>query len=52
MSTLFLAVPLVLLALLLSGLRIAQEYERGVLFRLGQYLREHSPGRKPVAEAA
>ncbi len=31
-------------AILLSGLRIAQEYERGVVFRLGRYTGERGPG--------
>jgi regulator of protease activity HflC (stomatin/prohibitin superfamily) len=31
-------------AILLSGLRIAQEYERGVLFRLGRYVGLRGPG--------
>jgi len=40
-----LLVPLALLALLaISGLRIAQEYERGVLFRLGRYIGLRGPG--------
>jgi regulator of protease activity HflC (stomatin/prohibitin superfamily) len=41
-------VPLALLAIPvvfgLSGLRIAQEYERGVLFRLGRYVGLRGPG--------
>ena len=35
---------LVLLALLLSGLRIAQEYERAVVFRLGRFRAVRGPG--------
>jgi regulator of protease activity HflC (stomatin/prohibitin superfamily) len=31
-------------AILLSGLRIAQEFERGVMFRLGRYIRLRGPG--------
>lgn len=34
----------ILLALFLSGLRIAQEYQRGVLFRLGRYKGLRGPG--------
>lgn len=34
----------VLLGLLLSGLRIAQEYQRGVLFRLGRFRGLRGPG--------
>ena len=37
----FIAICLVLLA---TGLRIAQEYERGVLFRLGRYKALRGPG--------
>ena len=40
--------PLVLIVaavvVLLSGLRIAQEYQRGVLFRLGRYRGLKGPG--------
>ena len=35
------AVPAVIL---LSGIRIAQEYERGVVFRLGRFLGLRGPG--------
>ena len=35
---------LVVVAVLLSGLRIAQEYQRGVLFRLGRYVGLRGPG--------
>jgi regulator of protease activity HflC (stomatin/prohibitin superfamily) len=38
------AVLLVLAVVLLSGLRIAQEYERGVVFRLGRYVGLRGPG--------
>jgi regulator of protease activity HflC (stomatin/prohibitin superfamily) len=31
-------------AILLSGLRIAQEFERGVMFHLGRYIRLRGPG--------
>jgi regulator of protease activity HflC (stomatin/prohibitin superfamily) len=34
----------VVAAILLSGFRIAQEYERGVVFRLGRYLDLRGPG--------
>ena len=34
----------VLLAILLSGLRIAQEYQRGVVLRLGRYVGLRGPG--------
>jgi regulator of protease activity HflC (stomatin/prohibitin superfamily) len=37
-------VILVLILVLLSGLRIAQEYERGVVFRLGRYKGLRGPG--------
>ncbi|HEV8444882.1 MAG TPA: SPFH domain-containing protein [Steroidobacteraceae bacterium] len=45
MSNLLILVPAaVLLLLAVSGLRIAQEYERGVLFRLGRYIGLRGPG--------
>src|SRR5271154_3268413 len=34
----------VVIVILLSGLRIAQEYERGVIFRLGRFLGLRGPG--------
>ena len=34
----------VIVALLLSGLRIAQEYQRGVVFRLGRFVGTRGPG--------
>lgn len=34
----------VLILLLLSGLRVAQEYQRGVVFRLGRYIGLRGPG--------
>ena len=34
----------VLAVLLLSGLRVAQEYQRGVVFRLGRYVGQRGPG--------
>ena len=40
-----LAVIVIVIAVaLLSGLRIAQEYQRGVVFRLGRYLALRGPG--------
>src|SRR5580692_2998801 len=33
-----------LVVILLSGLRVAQEYERGVVFRLGRYRGLRGPG--------
>ena len=45
MSTAFLFVPLAVLGVIaLGGLRIAQECERGVLFRLGRYAGLKGPG--------
>jgi regulator of protease activity HflC (stomatin/prohibitin superfamily) len=38
------AVSAVFVAVLLSGVRIAQEYQRGVLFRLGRYVGLRGPG--------
>ena len=40
-----LIVILVIVVVLLSGLRIAQEYERGVVFRLGRFAGLRGPGR-------
>jgi regulator of protease activity HflC (stomatin/prohibitin superfamily) len=37
-------VGIVILVILLSGLRIAQEYQRGVVLRLGRYLALRGPG--------
>lgn len=37
-------VALAVVAVLLSGLRIAQEYQRGVVFRLGRYVGLRGPG--------
>src|SRR5215472_9067252 len=34
----------IVIGVLLSGLRIAQEYERGVVFRLGRYVDLRGPG--------
>ena len=45
MSILAILVPAALLLLaVISGLRIVQEYERGVLFRLGRYIGLRGPG--------
>ena len=40
----FIVVGAVVLILLVSGLRIAQEYERGVVFRLGRFMGLRGPG--------
>jgi regulator of protease activity HflC (stomatin/prohibitin superfamily) len=40
----YLVVTLILIVVLLSGLRVAQEYERGVVFRLGRYTGQRGPG--------
>jgi regulator of protease activity HflC (stomatin/prohibitin superfamily) len=37
-------VVVLVVVLLLSGLRIAQEYQRGVIFRLGRYIALRGPG--------
>lgn len=37
-------VPVLLLVLLVAGLRIANQYERAVIFRLGKYARTSGPG--------
>jgi regulator of protease activity HflC (stomatin/prohibitin superfamily) len=37
-------VTIVLLAILVSGFRVAQEYQRGVQFRLGRYMALRGPG--------
>jgi len=37
-------IPIFVALLLLSGLRIAQEYERAVIFRLGRYAGVRGPG--------
>jgi regulator of protease activity HflC (stomatin/prohibitin superfamily) len=44
MTPIFTVVVLVVALLLISGLRIAQEYERGVVFRLGRYRDLRGPG--------
>jgi regulator of protease activity HflC (stomatin/prohibitin superfamily) len=38
------AVLIVVLAILVSGLRVAREYERAVVFRLGRYTGQRGPG--------
>jgi regulator of protease activity HflC (stomatin/prohibitin superfamily) len=38
------AVIIVIVVVLLTGLRIAQEYQRGVIFRLGRYVGLRGPG--------
>jgi regulator of protease activity HflC (stomatin/prohibitin superfamily) len=38
------AVLLVVLVILISGLRVAREYERAVVFRLGRYTGQRGPG--------
>src|SRR3954469_22966268 len=43
MSIVF-VVAFILLVLLLTGIRIAQEYQRGVVFRLGRYVGLRGPG--------
>ena len=43
MSLTILAI-LVLLAIGLMGLRIANQYQRAVIFRLGRYMRTSGPG--------
>ena len=40
----YLGVGFVVLVVILSGIRIAQEYERAVVFRLGRFLRIKGPG--------
>src|SRR5476649_1550676 len=45
MSTIIIAAVIALLALIaLSGIRVAQEYERSVVFRLGRYVGTRGPG--------
>src|SRR5579863_1184498 len=39
-----LLISIAVVVILLSGLRIAQEYQRGVVFRLGRYLGLRGPG--------
>ena len=40
----FTAVSAIVLVLALSGLRVAQEYQRGVVFRLGRFVGLRGPG--------
>src|SRR5277367_801944 len=44
MSVIFYPVAIVLVFFVLSGIRIAQEYQRGVVFRLGRYKGLRGPG--------
>ena len=37
-------VAVIVVVVLLTGLRIAQEYQRGVVFRLGRYVGLRGPG--------
>jgi regulator of protease activity HflC (stomatin/prohibitin superfamily) len=41
---LILIIPVVLIIFLLSGLRVAQEYERAIVFRLGRFIGIKGPG--------
>jgi regulator of protease activity HflC (stomatin/prohibitin superfamily) len=43
-SGIIVAIVIAIVAVLLSGLRIAQEYQRGVIFRLGRYIALRGPG--------
>ncbi|HET9329832.1 MAG TPA: SPFH domain-containing protein [Steroidobacteraceae bacterium] len=43
-SPLIVVVPVVVASILVSGLRIAQEYQRGVAFRLGRFVGLRGPG--------
>ncbi len=43
-ATMFLSITIVVIILLLTGLRISQEYQRGVIFRLGRYSGLRGPG--------
>src|SRR5690349_25115920 len=40
----FLPILGVIVVVLLTGIRIAQEYQRGVVFRLGRYVGQRGPG--------
>ena len=40
----FLFIPVIIIAILLSGFRIAQEYQRAVVFRLGRFQSIKGPG--------
>src|SRR5271163_4492359 len=44
MSVIFYPVAIVLVFFVLSGIRMAQEYQRGVIFRLGRYKGLRGPG--------
>src|SRR5467141_462192 len=44
MTPLAIIVAIAIVVVLLSGLRIAQEYQRGVIFRLGRYIALRGPG--------
>ena len=44
MSVIFYPVAIILVFFVLSGIRIAQEYQRGVIFRLGRYKGLRGPG--------
>jgi regulator of protease activity HflC (stomatin/prohibitin superfamily) len=44
MSSLLLLIPALLVVGALCGLRVAQEYERGVMFRLGRFVGLRGPG--------
>lgn len=43
-STIFWTISIVLALIAASGIRVAQEYERGVAFRLGRYIATRGPG--------
>ncbi len=40
----FIAILIALVVLVISGFRIAQEYERAIVFRLGRYSGTKGPG--------
>ena len=44
LAIIFIIAVMVAVVILLSGLRIAQEYQRGVVFRLGRYTGQRGPG--------
>lgn len=44
MTPVIAAIVIAIAVVLLSGLRIAQEYQRGVVFRLGRYIALRGPG--------
>src|SRR6185437_9070963 len=37
-------IPIFVLLILMTGLRVAQEYQRGLVFRLGRYVGQRGPG--------